>query len=181
MADRKRLTALKALDLLQNIQEDDSDAEIDIQSCEDIYDSHEDNCDELESEFSSDNESLVSESTNSDISDFVDTETNSETDENQDLQNNTISLATFDRTAWDFWTLFKIIPDGNLTTIFSEKHLGHLLKQSIVFSKNWFAVHGIYSLIKVCSVTFKDVQKKKPLRVLQTDDWRVSLYEWMHF
>ena len=59
MDDRQRLIALKALDLLQNIQEDDSDAETDIQSCEDVYDSREDNFDELESEFSSDNESLV--------------------------------------------------------------------------------------------------------------------------
>ena len=53
MDDRQRLTALKALDLLQNIQEDDSDAETDIQSREDVYDSREDN-DELESEFSFD-------------------------------------------------------------------------------------------------------------------------------
>ena len=83
--DRQILTALKALDLLQNIQEDDSDAATDIQSCEDVYDSREDNFDELESEFSSDNESLVSESSNSYISDFADIETNSETDEDQDL------------------------------------------------------------------------------------------------
>ena len=74
MADRKRLTSLKALDLLQNIQEDDSDAETNIRSSEDVYDSNEDNFNELESEFSSDNESLVSESSNSDISDFADTE-----------------------------------------------------------------------------------------------------------
>ena len=101
MDDRQRLTALKALDLLQNLQEDDSDAETDIQSCEDVYDSREDNFDELESEFSSDNESLVSESSNSDISDFADIETNSETDEDQDLQNNTTSLAASDGTMWD--------------------------------------------------------------------------------
>ena len=43
MDDRQRLTALKALDLLQNIQEDDSDAETDNQSCEDVYDLREDN------------------------------------------------------------------------------------------------------------------------------------------
>ena len=85
MTDRKRLTAIKALDLLQNIQENDSDAEPDFQSCEDVYDSHEDNFDELESKFLSDNESLVSESSNSNISDFADTETNLKTDEDQDL------------------------------------------------------------------------------------------------
>ena len=45
-------------------------AETDLQSREDVYDSHEDNFDELESEFSADNESLVSESSNSHISDF---------------------------------------------------------------------------------------------------------------
>ena len=101
MDDRQRLTALKALDLLQNIQEEDSDAETEIQSYEDVYDSREDNFDELESEFSSDNESLVSESSNSDISDFADIETNSETDEDQDLQNNTTSLAASDGTMWD--------------------------------------------------------------------------------
>ena len=89
MADRKKLTALKVLDLLQNIQEDESDAETDIQSCEDVYDSHGDNFVELESEFSSDNESLVSESSNSHISHFADTKNNSETDEDQNLQNNT--------------------------------------------------------------------------------------------
>ena len=33
MDDRQRLTALKALNLQQNIQEDDSDVETDIQSC----------------------------------------------------------------------------------------------------------------------------------------------------
>ena len=47
MADRKRLTALEGLDLLQNIQGDCSDAETDTQSCEDVYDSHEGNFDAL--------------------------------------------------------------------------------------------------------------------------------------
>ena len=87
------------MDLLQNIQEDDSDAETaDIQSCEDVYVLHEDNFGDLKSDFSSDNESLVSESSNSDISDFADTKTNSDTDEDQNLQNNTTSLATSDGT-----------------------------------------------------------------------------------
>ena len=79
MADRKRLTALKALDLLQNIREDDYDEETDTESCKDAYDSLEDNFDKLESEFLSDRESLASESSNFYISDFADTETNSET------------------------------------------------------------------------------------------------------
>ena len=85
----------------QNIHEDNSDAETDIQPCKDVYDAHEDNFDELEIEFSSDNESLVSESSNSDISDFADAETNSGADEGQGLQNNTTSLATSDGSTWD--------------------------------------------------------------------------------
>ena len=51
MADRNRRTALKALELLQNIQEDNSDAETDIQSCEDVYDSHKDNFNKLDCKF----------------------------------------------------------------------------------------------------------------------------------
>ena len=61
MVGRKRVTAQKALELLQSIQEDDSDAEIVIESDKDVYDLHEDNRDDSEGESSSDNESLVSE------------------------------------------------------------------------------------------------------------------------
>ena len=68
MAGRKRVTALKALKLLQSIQKDDSDAEIVIESDTDVYDLHEDNRDDSEGESSSDNELLVSESSNSEIS-----------------------------------------------------------------------------------------------------------------
>ena len=133
MGDRKRFTTLKALNLLQNIQEDDSDAETDIQSCEDAYDLHEDNLDESESEFLSDNESQVSESSNSGISDFADTETNSETDEDQDLQNSTKSLATSNRTTWDLLDRVQNCSGQHLTEIFSEKRLVHLLEHSVIF------------------------------------------------
>ena len=75
MAHRKRHTALKALELLQNIQEDDSDAENDAESDTSVYHLDEDNRDDSESESWS-GESLVSESLNSEISDFEDTETN---------------------------------------------------------------------------------------------------------
>ena len=61
MAGRKKVTTLKALELLQNIQEDDSDADIVIESDTDVYDLHEDNRDNSEGESLSDNESLVSE------------------------------------------------------------------------------------------------------------------------
>ena len=81
MAGRKKVTALKALELLQSIQEDDLDAEIVIESDTDVYDLHEDDCDDSEGESSSDNESLVSESSNSEISDFEDNERNFKTDE----------------------------------------------------------------------------------------------------
>ena len=101
MAGRKRVMALKALELLQSIQEDDSNAEIVIESDTDVYDLHEDNRDDSEGESLSDNESLVSESSNSEISDFEDNKTNSKTDEDHVSQNNTTSFATSDRITWD--------------------------------------------------------------------------------
>ena len=60
MADRKRITGLKALKWLQNIQEDDSGAESNVVSDTDVYNLHEDNRNNSESESLSDNESLVS-------------------------------------------------------------------------------------------------------------------------
>ena len=60
-----------------------------------------------------------------------------------------------------FWTLIKTILEGDLAATLSEKLLGHLLKHIVVLSKNRFAVHGIYSLMKVCCAIYKDVLKKK--------------------
>ena len=101
MAGRKRVTTLKALELLHCIQEDDSDAEIVIKSDTDVYDLHEDNRDDSEGESSSDNELLISESSKSEILDFEDNETNSKTDEDHVYQNNTTSFATLDGITWD--------------------------------------------------------------------------------
>ena len=63
MADTKRITVLKTLEWLQNIQKDDSDAESDIgdiASDTDVYNLHEDNRNNSESESLPDSESLVS-------------------------------------------------------------------------------------------------------------------------
>ena len=118
MADRKRLTALEGLDLLQNIQGDCSDAETDTQSCEDVYDSHEGNFDALKSEYLSDNESLVLESSNSNIRTLLISK--------QIQKRMKIRIFRTTQEALQFlmgllgivWTLFKIIPDGDLTTMF---------------------------------------------------------------
>ena len=93
MAHRKRHTALKALELLHNIQEDDSDAESDAESDTNVYHLDDDNREDSESESSS-GELFVSESLNSEISDFEDTKTISETDEDHVQQNITTSFAT---------------------------------------------------------------------------------------
>ena len=104
MAHRKRHTVLKALELLQNIQEDDSDAKSDAESDASVYHLDVDNRDDLESESSS-GESLVSESSNSEISDFEDTETISKTEENHVQQNNATSFATLAEVTWDLLDL----------------------------------------------------------------------------
>ena len=101
MAHRKRHIALKALELLQNIQENNADAESDAESDTSVYHLHEDNRDDSESESLS-GESLVSESSNSEISNFEDTETISETDEDHVQQNNATSFKTSAETTWDF-------------------------------------------------------------------------------
>ena len=108
------------MELLQNIQEDDSDAESNIKSDTDVYDLHEDNCNNSKSESSSDNQLLVSES-NSEISSFVDMETNFEMDKDLVHQDNTTSA----RITGIFWTLIKTILEDNLATTLSQKLLGH--------------------------------------------------------
>ena len=148
------------MEFLQSIQEDDWDAEIVIESDTDVYDLHEDNRDDSEGESSSDNESLVSESLNSEISDFKDNETNSKTNEDHVYQNNT-SFATSDEITWNLLNPNQKISEDHLATMLSQKLLDHLLKHIVVLSKNRFAVHGIYLLMKVCCVIYKDVPKKK--------------------
>ena len=100
MAHRKRHTTLKALKLLQNIQEDDSDAKSDAKSDASVNHLDEDNRDDSESE-SSFGQLLVLESSILEISDFEDTETISETDEDHVQQNNSTSFATSAEINWD--------------------------------------------------------------------------------
>ena len=88
------------MELLQNIQEDDSDAKGDAESDASVYHSDEDNGDDSESESSS-GESLVSESSNSEIADFEDTETISETNQDHVQQNKATSFATSAEITWD--------------------------------------------------------------------------------
>ena len=100
MAHRKRHTTLKALKLLQNIQEDNSDAKSDAKSDASVNHLDEDNRDDSESK-SSFGQLLVLESSILEISDFEDTETISETDEDHVQQNNSTSLATSAEINWD--------------------------------------------------------------------------------
>ena len=80
MADRKIIMVLKALEWLQNIKEDYSGTESDTALDTDVYNLHENNRNNSESESSSDNELIVSESSNSKILDFEHTKTSSEPD-----------------------------------------------------------------------------------------------------
>ena len=160
MAHRKRHTALKALELLQKIHEDDSDAKSGAESDKSVYHLDQDNRDDSESESSS-GESLVSESSHSKISDFEDNKTNSETDEDHVYRIIQHALQLQLKLLGIFWSQIKTIPEGDLATTLSEKLLGHLLKHTVVLSKNRFAVHRTYLLMKVCCVIYKDVLKKK--------------------
>ena len=86
---------------------------------------------------------------------------NSETDEDHVHQNNTTSFTASDGITWDISDPIKKNPEHDLAAMLSQKLLSHLLKHIVVLSKNRFAVHGIYSLMKVCCVIYKDVPKKK--------------------
>ena len=176
MAGRKRATALKTLELLQSIQEDDSDAEIVIESDTDVYDLHEDNRDDSEVESSSDNESLVSESSNSEISDFED-ETNSITDEDHVYQNNTTSFATSDGITWDLLnpnqknsgrrSCYNVI-----TKAFGPPAQAHrsIIKELVRSAWDLFIDESMLRPIQRCT-------EEEAQRVLQIDDWCVSLHE----
>ena len=143
MAHRKRLTALKSLELLQNIQEDDSDAESDAESDTSVYHLDEDNRDDSESESSS-GESLVLESSNSE---FRILKIPKRFQKRMKITFNKIMQQALQlqlKLLGIFWTLIKTIPVGDLATTLSEKLLGHLLKHIVVLSKNRFAAHGVY-------------------------------------
>ena len=60
-----------------------------------------------------------------------------------------------------FWTPIVIILEGYLAKTLLEKLTGHLLKHVFVFSKNRFAVPGIYLLMKVYCLVYKNVPKKR--------------------
>ena len=177
MAGRKRVTALKALELLQSIQEDDSNAEIVIESDTDVYDLHEDNRDDSEGESLSDSESLVSESSNLEISDFEDNETNSKTDENHVFQNNTTSFATSDGITWDLLNPNKKNSGRQschnvITQAPGPSAQAHrsIIKESVRSAWNLFIEESMLRHIQKCT-------EEEARRVLQTDNWCVSLHE----
>ena len=99
-------------------------------------------------------------------------------DEDHVYQNNTTSFATSDGITWD---LLNPNPEDDLATMLSQKLLGHLLKHIAVLSKNRFAVHGIYSLMKVCCVIYKDVPKKKLEEFYKQTIDACCYMNWMHF
>ena len=140
----------------------------------DVCDSHEDNFNELESEFSSDNESLVSESLNSYNSDFADTETNLETDEDQNFQNNKTSLATSDGTTNDhldpvqnnserrsYHNIFREAPGP------STQAKRSIFNESVRRAWDLFIDESMLRHIQRCT-------EEEARRVLQKDDWCVS-------
>ena len=176
MPHRKRHTALKALELLQNIQEDDSDAESDAESDASVYHLDEDNRDYSESE-SLFGESLVSESSNSEISDFEDTETISETDEDYVFQNNATSFATSAEITWDLLdpnqnnfgrrSCHNVIREAPAPSTQAHRSI---IKESVGSAWDLFIDEGILRHIQRCT-------EEEARRLLQTDDWLVSLHE----
>ena len=142
---------------------------------------HDDNHDNSESESSSDNESLVSESSNSEILDFEGTETSSEADENHVHQNSTTSFATSAGITWDL-----LDPNHNHSGRLSSHNVireapGPSAQARLVFSKNRFTVHGIDLLMKVYCVVYKDVPKKRLEEFYKQMTGACRYMNWMHF
>ena len=169
MTYRKRHTAIKAFELLQNIQEDDVDSKSDAESDTSVYHLDEDNRDDSESESSS-GESLVSESSNSEISDFEDTETISEMDEDHVQQNNATSFATSAEITWDLLD-FNQNNSGrrschNLITEApgpSTQAHRNIIKESVRSAWDLFIDEGMLRHIQKCT-------EEEARRVLQTYD-----------
>ena len=163
--------------MLQSIQEDDSDAEIVIESDTDVYDLHENNRDDSEGESSSDSELLVSELSNSEISDFEDNETNSKTHEDHVFQNNTISFATSDGITWDLLnpnqknsgrrSCHNVITEDPGPS--AQAHCS-IIKESVCSAWDLFIDESMLCHIQRCT-------EEEAQRVIQTDDWCVSLHE----
>ena len=176
MAGRKRVTVLKALELLQSIQEDDSDVEIVIESDAGIYNLHEDNRDNSEGKSSFDNESLVSEFSNSEIWDFEDNETNSKSDEDHVYQNNTTSFATSDRITWDLLNPNQKNSERQschnvITEALGPPAQAHcsIIKESVCSAWDLFIDESMLRRIQRCT-------EEEARRVLQTNDWCASLH-----
>ena len=175
MAQRKRHTVLKALVLLQNIQEDDSDAESDAESNTSVYHLDKDNRDDSESESSS-GESLVAESSNSEISDFEDTKTISEMDRDHVQQSNATSFATSAEIIWDLLdsnqnnagrrSSHNVIREAPGPSIQAHRSI---IKESVCSAWDLFIDEGMLRHIQKCT-------EEEVRRVLQTDNWRVSLH-----
>ena len=148
------------MELLQNIQEDDSDAESDAESDTSVYHLDENNRDNSESESSS-GESLVLESSNSEILDFEDTKTISETDEDHVQQNNATSFVTSAEITWDLLdpnqnnsgrrSCHNVIREAPKPSTPAHRNI---IKKSVRSARN-------YSLMEICCVIYKDVLKKK--------------------
>ena len=174
MADKKRRAALTTLELLRSIHEDDSDAERDIEFDPDV-ELHKDDCGDSESESSSDNELLVSESTNSEISDLEDAETDSET--NGDHQNNITSYATSAGITWDLLdtnqnnsgrrSCHNVIREAPGPSAQAHRSI---IKQSFRSAWDLFIDESMLRHIQRCT-------EEEARRVLQTNDWRISLHE----
>ena len=169
MVHRKKYTALKALELLQNIQKDDFDAKSNAESDVSVYHLDVGNRDDSESESSS-GESLVSESSNSEISDFEDTETISETDEDHVQQNNATSFATSAEITWD-------LLDPN------QNNFGRRSCHNVIGEAPWPSTQAYRSIIKesvrspwdpfIDEDMLRHIQRyteEEARRVLQTDN-----------
>ena len=158
MAHRKRHTALKALQLLQNIQEDDSDAESDAESDTSVCHLDEDNRDDSESESSS-GELLVSESSNSEILDFENTETISETDEDHVQLNNAASFATSTEITWDLFDPNQNNSGRRSCRNFIREASGPSTQAHRSIIKESVRSAWIYLFMKVCCAIYKNVPK----------------------
>ena len=164
------------MEFLQNIQEDDSDAESDAESDTSVYHLDEDNRDDSKSESSS-GESLVSESPNSKISDFEDTEAISETDQDHVEQNNATSFATSAEITWDLLdpnynnsgrrSCHNVIREAPGPSTQAHRSV---IKESVRSAWDLFIDEGMLRYIQRCT-------EEEARRVLQTDDWRVWLHE----
>ena len=178
MAGRKRVTALKALKLLQSIQEDDSDAEIVIELDTDVYDLYEDNCDDSKGESSSDNESPVSEYQTQKFWILKITK--------QILKRmkitfiriiRTTSFATSDGITWDLLnpnqknfgrrSCHNVITEAPGPSAQAHRSI---IKESVRSAWDLFIDESILRHIQRCT-------EEEARRVLQTDDWCVSLHE----